>query len=281
MKIALKLKKKKTFSLEFFPPKNEEEFEIFIKTIKELKKYKPDFVSVTDSNISAKLKHIALSKLIKEKIKVDVLVHLTCINNTKNEIKNIINVLEENKIENILALRGDPRNFYKNLNEFKHTTDLLKIIPKEKFSIGVAIHPEGNQSKDIKKEIKYLKIKKDLGANFGITQVFFDNSKFYDFINIFEKNSIKLPIICGILPITSYKIYEKIREKVKNLTFPKELINIIEKYKDKKEELVESTTDFAAKQIEELKKYPIAGFHFFTFNRAYGVRKILSKTNIL
>jgi len=280
MRIDLKLKKKKTLSFEFFPPKNQDEFMTFIETIKEVKKYQPDFVSVTDSNISAKLKHIALSRLIKEKIKIDALVHLTCINNTYDEIKRILKMLETNEIKNILALRGDPGNFYRKFNDFKHSTDLIKIIPKEKFSIGVAVHPEGNENNSISKEIYYLKIKKEMGAGFGITQVFFDNNKFYKFINLMNKKSLNLPVICGILPITSYKVFEKIRKKVKNLTIPKKLIEGIEKYKDKRESLVEFATDFSALQIEELKNYPVSGFHFFTFNKALGVKKVLTKIQL-
>jgi len=279
MKIISIIKKKRTLSFEFFPPKNKDEFLVFVKTMKELKKFKPDFVSITDSNISAKLKHIALSKLIKKEIKIEVLIHLTCINNTKKEINNIINILKENKMQNILALKGDKRNFYKKFYDFKNTLDLLKLIPKD-FSIGVAVHPEGNNNKNIENEIQYLKLKEQLGANFGITQVFFDNSKFYEFLNIIRKKSVNIPVICGMLPITSYRIYEKIKEKIKNITFPKDLENGIEKYKDIKEDFINFTIDFTTKQIEELKRYPINGFHFFTFNRAYGVKKILSKLEI-
>ncbi|MEF3280370.1 MAG: methylenetetrahydrofolate reductase [Elusimicrobiota bacterium] len=209
MKIDNILKRKKTISFEFFPPKDIETFKILIETIKELKNFNPDFISVTDSNISAKMKHIALSKLLKEKMGLNMLIHLTCINNTPKEIKTSIKAIEKTAIDNILALRGDKRNFIKISNYFKHATDLMKEIDKNKFCIVVAAHPEGHRDGDIKKEIFYLKMKKEMGARVAVTQIFFDNEVFFKFREKFEKE-IGIFLIPGIMTITKPKMFENI-----------------------------------------------------------------------
>jgi len=277
MKIIDILSRKKTLSFEFFPPKTEDDFGLFINTIKELKKYNPDFISVTDSQISAKMKHIALSKFIKEKLNLNPLVHLTCINNTKKEIANSIRAIEESGIFNILALRGDKRNFSSISNDFKYATDLIERIPKDKFSIGIAAHPQGHPEGNFKKDIIYLKKKKELGADFAITQIFFDNETFFRFRDRFKKE-VNIPLLCGIMAITSANMFENIIKKTGDIKIPSRLLKVINS-KMEGNDFIKYSIEFTSNQISELLKNNIDGIHFFTFNRNIVLKKILE--NIL
>jgi len=273
MKIIEILKNKKTLSFEFFPPKGEEEFELFIETVKDLKIYNPDFVSVTDSQISAKMKHIALSKFLKEKLKLNPMVHLTCINNTSREIKNSLDAIEENGIRNILALRGDKKNFSKTSDEFKHSTDLLIKIPKEKFSVAVAAHPEGHPDGSLSEEFYYLKMKRELGAEFAITQIFFDNNVFLKFRDRAKKQT-EMPILCGIMAVTTPQMIANIFRKTGKIKIPKKLLKILNMGLGPRD-FIKYSIDFSTEQILELLKNGADGIHFFTFNRAFAVKKII------
>lgn len=274
MKIINILKRKKTLSFEFFPPKTEEEFAVFINTIRELKRYNPDFVSVTDFQISAKMKHIALSKFIKEKFNINPLVHLTCINNTSKEIKNSLKAITDMEIFNILALRGDRRNFLNVSSEFNHATDLLRYIPRNRFSIAVTAHPEGHPEGNAAKEIYYLNKKIELGADYAITQIFFDNKVFLKFRDRLKKIA-DIPVVCGIIALTSVNMLENILSKTGKIKIPRKLKNIIDKNYSK-DDFIKYSTDFFTYQIMELKMNGVDGIHFFTFNRAMAVKRILN-----
>lgn len=278
MRIDKILSKKPTLSFEFFPPKNEKGLENLKKTLIAIKKYKPDFISVTDSNVTAKTKHIALSKIIKKKFNYEILLHLTCINNTKNEITNVIKEIRRNRIENILALRGDRANFVSVSKDFKHATDLIKILSNYDFSIGIAAHPHG-YSESIYKDIKYIKKNIELGASFMITQLFFDNTVFYRFREKLMKNKINSPVICGIMSPISPVIFQNILKKVKRIKIPSKLSSIIDKYRSNKEEFIKYTVEFTVNQCNDLIKNGINGLHFFTFNRPNIIRNILNSIN--
>lgn len=278
MKIEEILKNKRTLSFEFFPPKKEEDFKSFIKAVKELKKYNPDFVSITDSQIFAKTKHIALAIFLKEKFNLNILIHLTCINNTTKEIEYLINSITENNIQNILALRGDRRNFIKTANDFKYATDLILKIPEEKFSIGVACYPEGYPDSNIENDLFYLKKKKELGADFAITQVFFDNASFFRFRDR-VKREVGLPIICGIMPVISLKMVEGIIKKIGKIKIPDDFLKVINSKLSNKD-FLNYSRDFSIRQIEELLRNGIDGIHFFTLNSSILVKEIIEGIKI-
>lgn len=271
MKISSILKTKETLSFEFFPPKDIEQTKILFETIKNLKKFNPDFISITDSSINAKTKHIALSKAINKKNNMNILIHLTCINNTKKELLETLRLIKKNKIENILALKGDKANFIKTAKDFNYASDLIKIIPKN-FDIGIALHPQQSTNKDL----YYIKKKIELGAKFGITQIFFDNNVFYRFIEKLKSNLIDIPVICGIMPVLNYNMFTNIIKKTGKIKIPKEFLNIIDKYSDKNEDFLKYSVEYTEKQIYELMKNNVNGIHFFTFNKAKSVIKIIN-----
>lgn len=281
MKIIDILNSKKTvISFEFFPPKTEKgELELF-DNILSLKKLKPDFVSVTygaGGSTREKTNELAV-KISKEDI--NVMIHTTSIIHTKNQMKEMIRTYKDEGIVNLLALRGDsPQgiNLDYSKQEMVHASDLINLIKSEfgsHFSIGGAAFPEGHlESKNKEKEMEYFKLKQDAGMEFAITQLFFDNSYYYDFLDRTEKNGVNIPIIPGIMPITNYQQIEKFIAMC-GATVPKELIEKLEKVKENREESEKIGIDYAVKQCEDLIKNGVKGLHFYTLNKSKATIKI-------
>lgn len=280
MKISEILRKKRTISFEFFPPTEEQNIEILFDTVKKVKKYKPDFVSITDSKTWGKTKHIALSRILSEKFSLNTMIHLTCVDSTEKEIKSIIKQAVKHGIDNILALKGDEKT--RNVNRFfKNSLDLLPLIPPN-ICKGIALYPAMHPDTSIQREIDLIKKKIDLGAEFGITQMFFDINEINRFIKMIRKKQINIPIIAGIMPITSYRIFKNIVLKTKNISIPKKYLKIVEKYSypDKKTDFFKSSIDYTSQLIEKLIKTDISGIHFFTLNRNKGIEALMKKTLI-
>lgn len=277
-------KKKKTLSFEFFPPKTEEGIKNLFKTCEELSKY-ADFFSVTYSpDGSSKERTLNIAYKIQKKFNIPVMVHLTCINHTEEEIKKILDEIEERNIKNILALRGDVSG--KNIKKlgWKYASQLVKFIRenyKNFFSIGVACYPEGNnECRDRKKNVEYLKIKVENGADFAITQLFFSNENYFSYVNdvkLMEKNGKKyknLRIIPGIYPLEDYQ---------KTIEFCNKCGAIIPEYvhdifkNSKIEEIKEKAKNFTINQCKNLLEQNAPGLHFFTLNKAYPTKEILEE----
>ena len=281
MKIIDILNSKKTvISFEFFPPKTEKgELELF-DNILSLKKLKPDFVSVTygaGGSTREKTNELAV-KISKEDI--NVMIHTTSIMHTKNQMKEMIRTYKDEGIDNLLALRGDSpqgMNLDYSKQEMVHAVDLINLIKSEfgsHFSIGGAAFPEGHlESKDKEKEMEYFKLKQDTGMEFAITQLFFDNSYYYDFLDRTEKKGVNIPIIPGIMPITNYQQKEKFIAMC-GATVPKELIEKLERVKENREESEKIGIEYAVKQCEDLMKNGVKGLHFYTLNKSKATIKI-------
>ena len=281
MKIIDILNSKKTvISFEFFPPKTEKgELELF-DNILSLKKLKPDFVSVTygaGGSTREKTNELAV-KISKEDI--NVMIHTTSIMHTKNQMKEMIRTYKDEGIDNLLALRGDSpqgMNLDYSKQEMVHAVDLINLIKSEfgsHFSIGGAAFPEGHlESKNKEKEMEYFKLKQDAGMEFAITQLFFDNSYYYDFLDRTEKKGVNIPIIPGIMPITNYQQIEKFIAMC-GATVPKELIEKLERVKENREESEKIGIEYAVKQCEDLMKNGVKGLHFYTLNKSKATIKI-------
>ncbi len=278
MKLSEIIGKRRTFSFEFFPPKDESQNEAFAANLKDLIPLKPDFVSVTDTGYSAaKYKHLALSMLLKQKAGFDVILHLTCVNSTGKEIETILEKAHVSGIENILALRGDKDPDKPILpGDFCYASDLLKKIDMKKFCAGAAAHPEKHPlSPSLKHDIEILKLKQDLGASFFVTQLFFDNEVFFRWRDELLKNGITIPVAAGIMPLSSPSSIEKIEKKAGKISKPRELVEILEKYSNDKDSFFKAAADFSARQCMQLLENGINALHFFTFNRAKAVREIM------
>ncbi|WP_299238928.1 methylenetetrahydrofolate reductase [NAD(P)H] [Sulfurihydrogenibium sp.] len=283
MKIIDKLKNTKiSISFEFFPPKTEEAEKTLFETISNLQPLNPTFVSVTyGAGGSTREKTRDIVKKIHEETNLTVMAHLTCIGHSKQEILSILDDYKKIGIENILALRGDmPLNFEKTdipSDGCKHASELVSLIRenyKDYFCIAVASYPEGHpESPNLEREILYFKKKVEAGADFSITQMFFDNSYFYEFLEKCEIAGINIPIIPGIMPITNFNQIKKFASLC-GATIPEEVVQKFEKYADNPEETKKIGIEFATLQCIDLIKHGVKGLHFYTLNKSDATIKI-------
>ncbi|MEF3255798.1 MAG: methylenetetrahydrofolate reductase [NAD(P)H] [Deferribacterales bacterium] len=270
--------KKSVLSFEFFPPKKVENEHILFETIEELKNFKPDFVSITyGAGGSTKDKTLNWTIKLQNDYKIETMMHLTCITSQKTEIEYILNQLYNNNVQNILALRGDipkDNNDYKISKDFHYAADLVKVIKRDgRFCIGVAGYPEGHlEAESLEKDIEYLKRKLDEGGEFIITQLFFDNRYFYNYRDLLEKNSIDVPILAGIMPVTSLQQIDRFKQMC-GVDIPKMLI---EKLKDKNDEdIFKIGIEHTINQCHDLIKNGVKGLHFYTLNKSDATKIIL------
>lgn len=282
MKIEEILKsKKRVISFEFFPPKSEiGEIDLF-ENVKKLKKISPDFVSVTyGAGGSTREKTNEMAVKLSKNEDINVMIHLTSILHKKDDIERMLSNYCEEGIENILALRGDaPKGEivdYKN-QELPYAEELIKFINEKfssKFSIGGAAFPEGHpESKNIDEEMYYFKRKCEAGMKFAITQLFFDNNKYFNYMERCKKNNIEIDIIPGIMPITAYSQIDKFIAMCK-VEIPLKLRENLEKYKDNKDAVEEIGVEFATKQCMILLENGVKGIHFYTLNKSKATQKI-------
>lgn len=280
MKIIDILKlKDRSLSFEFFPPKNKEKEMLLFKTIEKLSKYSPDFASITYSPTGlSKEKSIMWSKSLKYKFNIEPMMHITCISSTKDEVSKILQQLKNENIENVLALRGDildNESFLRN-SAFSHAIDLIKYIKSlDDFCIGCAGYPEGHiECKNLEKDVDYLSKKIDAGSQFIITQLFFNNTHFYNFMNLITRKGIKVPVISGIMPITSFNQILKFTN-ICGATIPEKLI---EKLQNKSDDYVFNVgTEYTYNQCIDLIENGFKRLHFYTLNNSKAVEIILQK----
>jgi len=274
LKIGEILKKEFSVSFEFFPPKSAEgEAELF-RTIKELETIRPTFVSVTyGAGGSTRDRTRNIAKRIHTETNITVMAHLTCIAHSKEEIMQILQDYKDIGIENILALRGDvPKNGLKDSTiGCKYAVELVRFIREnfgDWFSIGVASYPEKHiESPNMDWEIRHFKEKVLAGAEFSITQMFFDNTYYYRFVERCQKESINIPIIPGIMPITNFNQIKKFASMC-GATIPQTLVELLEPYADDPEETAKRGVEFAIKQCEDLLENGVPGLHFYTLNKS-------------
>ena len=306
----LKKTKKTLFSFELLPPLKGHSIQNIYKTVDPLMEFKPPYINVTyhQQEVVYKkigkglLKHqtirkrpgtVAISAAIKYKYKVHVIPHLICGGFTREETENALIDLNFLGTKNILALRGD---IQKGQNKFighedghEHAIDLVKQIADlnkgkylneelqnsqaTNFCIGVAAYPEKHpESPNVELDIQYLKQKIDAGAQFIVTQMFFDNQKYFDFIERCRKNDIKVPIIPGIKPISTYnQIFSLAR--IFNIDIPEELTKEIISCKDKSY-IKQIGTEWAIKQSKELKKSGVPVIHYYTMGKPDSIKTI-------
>ena len=208
--------------------------------------------------------------------------HFTCVCAVKSQIKEYMNEIEKLGIKNILALRGDiPEGFEVNDFDFNYANELVEFIKAETtLSIGVAGYPEGHiECDDFFLDLKNLKRKVEMGADAIYTQMFFDNDKFFSFVQLARQAGIKVPIIPGILPITSYNSIEKMLSMAR-VTLPSGIRSRIEKYKDNPEDVKKIGIEFATGQCQQLIASGVCGLHFYSLNSSSAVSEILDNLGV-
>ena len=263
---------KTTLSFEVFPPKKDTDFANVEKAAFGIAQLKPSYMSVTyGAGGSTKGHTIRLAGDIQKKFSVPTIAHLTCVCATKESIEQALSQMKEAGIENILALRGDvPKDFEGNaFTDFTHASELVKLIKENgDFCVGGAcypeIHPESANRAD---DLLHLKEKVDSGVNFLLTQMFFNNEKFYEFRNLADKKGIHIPISAGIMPITSARQLGT-SVSLSGTSIPPALSSIVAKYTDNPEDLRKAGLDYAVNQINDLLANDVDGIHIYTMNHA-------------
>lgn len=274
------------FSIEIFPPKatDNKDFNIKkeslfkeIKTLSAIKK--PSLVSITyGAGGTTRENSNIIAKDIKENFDFDIVMpHLTCICSDKNYINKYLNEIKGYNIENILALRGDePKDNLICHKDFNYASELVEYIKqKTDFNLAVAGYPEGHiLATSLKDDIKHLKTKIGKGASTIFTQFFFENEKFYKYLEILEKNHIDLPVAAGILPVISYEGLIRMTE-LSGIKLSKKAFNYFEKYKNSKPDTIKAGIEWASTQVKDLIENKVDGIHFYTLNKAHSVSEIL------
>lgn len=271
------------FSFEFFPPKTDEGAANLLKTLGELAPLDPGFVSVTyGAGGSTRDRTLELVSVIKKTTGIEAMAHLTCVGHTREELAEVIHHLLAAGIENILALRGDPplgqTTFQSVPGGFRYAADLVRFIREQDHTlcVGGACYPEGHvetASRDA--DLRYLKAKVDAGLDFIITQLFFDNAFYFDFVERARRIGINAPIVPGIMPITNYEQLNRFI-RLCGATVPMRLALQLDKVKDNPEAVSQLGVAHATVQCLELLERGAPGIHFYTLNRSTATRMIVS-----
>jgi methylenetetrahydrofolate reductase (NADPH) len=275
-------RKEPVFSFEFFPPKTIDGETKLKKTIQELKALSPAFVSVTyGAGGSTKDKTIELCEGIQKDFHITTMCHYTCVGASKEEIKNTLSVIEQKGIQNIIALRGDPPKgmgkFIPHPNGFANATELIHFIKSNDFPFCIAggCYPEKHpDAPTLEIDIQNLKKKVEAGAEFLITQLFFENTMFYKFLEMTKKAEIQVPIIPGIMPITSFSQIQKFKE-LANCIIPENLLNELERFQDDQEIFLKKSIEFTTKQCSDLLANGAKGIHFYTLNQSNATIEVM------
>lgn len=270
-------KKKPVYSFEIFPPKKQSAIDTVYDTIEALGDLNPDFISVTygAGGSVRENKTAELSNMLKNKLKIEPLAHLTCINSTKAEILAILDNLKAIGVQNILALRGDIADGQQLPGEFQYAADLIRFIKEHgDFDIAAACYPETHlQAPSMEADLRHLKEKVDLGAGHLITQLFFDNAHFYRFMDSIRKIGITAPVTAGIMPITSAAQIKKMTSMC-GASIPAACRRMIEAYGDDPIAMRDAGIIYATNQIMDLIANGVDGIHIYTMNNPYVARKI-------
>ena len=270
------------FSFEFFPPKTPEGVEALFDAVEALKPLAPDYVSVTyGAGGATRDGTVEIATRIKRDHGIEVMAHLSCVGETREGLTAILDRFDEVGIQNVLALRGDPprgeTEFEQPEGGLSSAAELTSFIGESfGFTIGGACFPEVHPEADsLDADLAYLKTKVDAGARFLITQLFFDNQAYWDFVAAARERGIDVPIIPGVIPIASYAQVSRICSLC-DASIPQELAAAMEGLGDDEEAQALLGVAFAARQCDELLAGGAPGIHFYALNRAPGVRAVLS-----
>ena len=278
MYISDLFKKDRTiFSFEVFPPKKTSSIETIYETLEGLSDLKPDFISVTygAGGNRADSKTCQIASDIQEKYGILSAAHLTCVYNTKEDIDYILKELEEHGIRNILALRGDINPDFPVKKDFKYASELVSYIKSRgNFHVSGACYPEGHGEADsLIDDIKNLKKKVEAGAEHLMSQLFFDNTQFYDFLEKARIAGLEVPIEAGIMPVVNKSQIERMVSMC-GASLPVKFSKMMQKYEHQPEALRDAGIAYAIDQIVDLISNGVDGIHLYTMNNPYVAGKI-------
>ena len=270
-----------TLSCEYFPPKNPSGWGTLYATLAAAQEFNLDFASVTyGAGGSTRRKTLSLVERLQNELTIDAMAHLTCVGHSQGELDVILSQLKEDGIPAVMALRGDPPkgsiHFEPHPDGFNYANELIEFIrSRYDFKIGCACYPEGHlESANVQQDIDFLKLKQDCGADFTVTQLFFDNEDFYRFRDAARAAGVTMPILAGIMPVTAVKQLSRF-QTLCGCSIPSKLSNLLTA--DSETSIVERGIVFGVEQVQDLLDNGIEGIHLYTLNKSYSSAAIIAE----
>ncbi len=283
--------KRPIFSFEFFPPKTKKSAEALWFNLEQLAVLEPDFVSVTyGAGGSTRTRTIELVSRIKRELGIEPMAHLTCVGASRDDLCRVIDDLGERGIKNILALRGDPprgaETFQPAPDGLHFASELVALIHERgDFCVGAACYPEVHpEAENAAADLRHLKLKVDAGVDFLVTQLFFDNTFFHQFLKRARAAGIDVPILPGIMPVTNVAQIQRFSQMI-GATLPEKFLNHLSRIGDDPQAVFWAGVQYASYQCRALLEPPVSepfarplkgvpGIHFYTLNRSPATRAI-------
>lgn len=267
------LKAKPTLSFEVFPPKKDGEFEAVFEVLDRLGALAPDFISVTyGAGGSRSGKTVDIASYIQNTLRIDALAHMTCVGCRQDQLLSVCGELKREGVNHCLALRGDrPKDMTDEQYEsrdFAHADDMIAFLKSHTdLQIAAACYPEKHyEAPDMDSDLAALKRKQDAGAEFLISQLFFENDSFYRFLEKAAASGVTVPVCAGIMPVTTAKQLGT-TVSLSGSSVPKALADLIAVYGDRPDDMYRAGVDFSIRQIRDLREHGVANIHIYTMNR--------------
>ncbi|HOA54447.1 MAG: methylenetetrahydrofolate reductase [NAD(P)H] [Acetivibrionales bacterium] len=280
-------KKRPVISFEIFPPRPDVPLDRIYDQLESFEALSPDYISVTyGAGGSRKGRTLEIASRIKKLHNIESMAHFTCVGHTKEEIDNMLKAMHESGLENILALRGDPPadqpDFDFGRSAYKYAYELIQHIRRvNDFCVAAAAYVEGHvDSRRLSEDLAHLKEKVDTGVDFLITQLFFDNRLFFDFIEKARAKGIECPVAAGIMPIFKADQIKSIALK-SGCSIPARVVLMMDKYQNDPEDMRKAGIEYASYQIRELIGEGVDGIHLYTMNRPKSTREIMDNISDL
>jgi methylenetetrahydrofolate reductase (NADPH) len=279
---VLEGRRQPVFSFEFFPPKTDEGVRQLFEAISHLRELEPTFVSVTyGAGGSVRTRTVDLVTRIRRELDIEPVAHLTCVDATVDDLQSILDGLRDAGIDNVLALRGDPPEgvdrFVATAGGLAHGSELMELITaRYGFCVGGACYPEKHpESADADEDVRSAKRKADAGASYLITNLFFDNRMYFEFVARARAAGVTVPIIPGIMPVTNVGQIRRFTSKI-GASIPEALLEALRSRENDPEAVLQLGVAWATLQCAELLAGGAPGVHFYTMNRSPATRAILS-----
>lgn len=277
---------KPVLSLEIFPPQASYPVESIFETIEELKDLRMDYISVTyGAGGSTRDRMVEIASGIKRDFGIETLAHLTCMAHSRQEVDKILETLWEEGIRNIMALRGDPPADDEKLDsahrEYHYARELIEDArQKADFGIAAAAYPEGHpECRSLGDDLLYLKQKVDAGVDVLITQFFFDNRQFLDFVDRALRIGLTCPIVPGVMPVLNAKQIGRMLS-LSGASVTVELRRLLDKYGDQPEDMKKAGIEYASRQLEDLLINRVPGIHLYTMNKSREIKEIAANAGL-
>jgi methylenetetrahydrofolate reductase (NADPH) len=273
------------FSFEFFPPKTPDGERALFETVEALRPLGPAYVSVTyGAGGSTRQKTVELVKRLKRETEVEAMAHVTCVGSSQDEIAAVLDEVAEAGVQNVLALRGDPprgqATFAPHPEGFRYASELVAFVRSRperwRFCVGAAAYPEGHvENRDLARDLANLKLKVDAGVDFLVTQLFFDNPRYFGFVDRARAAGIQVPIVPGIMPFTNVEQVERFTAMC-GASIPPPLRAAMEVRREDPDGARELGVAYASLQCADLLRRGAPGIHFYTLNRSPSTRAIVA-----